>query len=145
MTSKKNALWDAIERIYMLEPSSGRLELCEHRRRVEGTAAPLDPRGQFGFLFDNAEDTLTFSRFQTFNFDGWSDARKCWSRCCFTCCSGHQRRSRIPQISRPSKCSCLMRRGFFKNETIRGWIVQAQKTGGKQRRHDARHAIGRGT
>ena len=29
--------------------------------------------GQFGYLFDNVEDTLTFSRFQTFNFDGWSD------------------------------------------------------------------------
>ncbi len=30
--------------------------------------------GQYGFLFDNAEDTLSFSRFQTFNFSGWGDA-----------------------------------------------------------------------
>ena len=27
--------------------------------------------GQFGYLFDNVEDTLSFTRFQTFNFDGW--------------------------------------------------------------------------
>jgi type IV secretion system protein VirB4 len=26
--------------------------------------------GQHGFLFDNTEDTLSFSRFQTFNFAG---------------------------------------------------------------------------
>src|SRR5205085_1968530 len=29
--------------------------------------------GQYGFLFDNDKDTLTFSRFQTFNFHGWGD------------------------------------------------------------------------
>jgi type IV secretion system protein VirB4 len=29
--------------------------------------------GQFNHLFDNVEDTLMFSRLQTFNFDGWSD------------------------------------------------------------------------
>jgi len=31
-------------------------------------------QGQYGFLFDNTEDTLSFSRFQTFNFAGWGDA-----------------------------------------------------------------------
>ena len=30
--------------------------------------------GQYGWLFDNAEDSLTFSQFQTFNFQGWGDA-----------------------------------------------------------------------
>jgi hypothetical protein len=30
--------------------------------------------GQYGFLFDNAEDTLSFKSFQTFNFHGWNDA-----------------------------------------------------------------------
>ena len=30
--------------------------------------------GQYGFLFDNPEDTLTFSHFQTFNFAGWGDS-----------------------------------------------------------------------
>ena len=30
--------------------------------------------GQYGFVFDNVQDTLTFSRFQTFNFHGWNDA-----------------------------------------------------------------------
>jgi len=26
--------------------------------------------GQYGFLFDNVDDTLSFSKFQTFNFAG---------------------------------------------------------------------------
>ena len=30
--------------------------------------------GQYGSLFDNIEDTLSFSRFETFNFQGWGDA-----------------------------------------------------------------------
>ena len=68
------ALFAAIERTYKLP-----LEI----RTLSNFASILGPlgerlhrwtqAGQFGYLFDNAEDTLSFSRFQTFNFDGWSD------------------------------------------------------------------------
>jgi hypothetical protein len=33
--------------------------------------------GQYGFLFDNAEDTLSFSRFQTFNFARLGRCARC--------------------------------------------------------------------
>ena len=72
---EERRLWDAIERIYVLEPEQRTLssfsniigELKERLHRwTQG--------GQYGFLFDNPQDTLSFSRFQTFNFAGWGDA-----------------------------------------------------------------------
>jgi type IV secretion/conjugal transfer VirB4 family ATPase len=72
---EERRLWDAIERIYVLEPeqrtvsSLGNIigELKERLHR-------WTKAGQYGFLFDNPEDTLSFSQFQTFNFAGWGDA-----------------------------------------------------------------------
>jgi type IV secretion system protein VirB4 len=65
-------LHEQIENLYAVEPSQRRLytlvnilnrTLREHLQRwVEG--------GPYGFLFDNVEDNLTFSRFQTFDFEG---------------------------------------------------------------------------
>ncbi len=70
----EKALFAAIERTYKLPAEIRTLTnfasilgpLGERLQRWTG-------KGQFGYLFDNAEDTLTFARFQTFNFDGWSD------------------------------------------------------------------------
>jgi len=65
-------LHEQIENLYEVEPSQRRLftlanimnrTLHEHLQRwVEG--------GPYGFLFDHAEDSLTFARFQTFDFEG---------------------------------------------------------------------------
>ena len=58
---EERRLWDAIERMYMLEPSQRTVsnfaniigELKERLHRwTQG--------GQYGFVFDNAEDTLSF-------------------------------------------------------------------------------------
>ena len=85
--------------------------------------------GQYGFLFDNAEDTLTFSRFQTFNFHGWNDAPECWSRCCFMSCIGRRNEIADPQKLATFKMFLLDEAWLFiKNETIRDYVMQAQKT-----------------
>jgi type IV secretion/conjugal transfer VirB4 family ATPase len=70
----EKALFTAIERVHKLPAE---IQTLTNFASILG---PLGERfhrwtqaGQFGHLFDNAEDTLTFSRFQTFNFDGWSD------------------------------------------------------------------------
>ncbi len=70
----EKALFAAIERVYKLPAEIRTLT------NFASILGPLGERlhrwtqaGQFGYLFDNVEDTLTFSRFQTFNFDGWSD------------------------------------------------------------------------
>jgi len=70
----EKALFAAIERIYKLPREIRTLS------NFASIAGPLGERlqrwtgnGQFGYLFDNVEDTLTFARFQALNYDGWSD------------------------------------------------------------------------
>ena len=71
----ERALWDGVENMYSVPVE---------QRTVSTLAAlighPLADRlhrwtraGQYGFLFDNVEDTLDFSHFQTFNFAGWGE------------------------------------------------------------------------
>src|SRR6202161_3174112 len=72
---EERKLWDGIERMYVLEPDQRTVSnfaniIGELKERLHRWTRA----GQYGFLFDNAEDTLSFSRFQTFNFAGWGDA-----------------------------------------------------------------------
>jgi type IV secretory pathway VirB4 component len=67
----EKSLFTAIERVYKLPAEIRTLT------NFVSILGPLGERlhrwtqaGQFGYLFDNVEDTLTFSKFQTFNFDG---------------------------------------------------------------------------
>ena len=85
--------------------------------------------GQFGYLFDNVEDTLTFSRFQTFNFDGWDKYPDVLEPMLFYVL---QRAS--SEIERPENTAMfklfVIDEGwiFFKNKIIRDWIMRAEKT-----------------
>jgi type IV secretion/conjugal transfer VirB4 family ATPase len=133
---EERKLWDAIERTYMLEPNQrtvsnftnivGELKERLHRWTVAG---------QYGFLFDNTEDTLSFSRFQTFNFHGWNDAPDVLEPLLF-----YVLHRASNEIADPEKLATfkmfLMDEAwlFIKNETIRNYIVQAQKT---WRKHNA--------
>jgi type IV secretion system protein TrbE len=72
---EERKLWDAVERVYVLEPGQRTISsfvniIGELKERLHRWTAG----GQYGFVFDNPEDTLSFSRFQTFNFAGWGDA-----------------------------------------------------------------------
>jgi type IV secretion/conjugal transfer VirB4 family ATPase len=133
---EERKLWDAIERMYVLEPDQRTLsnfaniigELKDRLHRwVKG--------GQHGFLFDNAEDTLSFSRFQTFNFHGWSDAPEVLEPLLF-----YVLHRASNEIANPTKLATfkvfLLDEAwlFIKNETIRSYVVQAQKT---WRKHNA--------
>ncbi len=133
---EERKLWDAIERTYTLEPDQrtvsnfaniiGELKERLHRWTVAG---------QYGFLFDNAVDTLSFSRFQTFNFHGWNDAPDVLEPLLF-----YVLHRASNEIADPKKLATfkmfLMDEAwlFIKNETIRNYIVQAQKT---WRKHNA--------
>jgi len=85
--------------------------------------------GQFGYLFDNVEDTLTFSKFQTFNFDGWDKYPDVLEPVLFYIL---QRAS--SEIERPANTATfkifVIDEGwiFLKNHTIRDWITRAEKT-----------------
>jgi type IV secretion/conjugal transfer VirB4 family ATPase len=133
---EERRLWDAIERMYMLEPNQRTVSnftniVGELKERLHRWTRG----GQYGFLFDNAEDTLSFSRFQTFNFHGWNDAQEVLEPLLF-----YVLHRASNEIADPAKLATfkifLLDEAwlFIKNETIRNYVVQAQKT---WRKHNA--------
>jgi type IV secretion/conjugal transfer VirB4 family ATPase len=126
----EKVLYAALERVYKLPAEIRTLSnfvsilgpLGEHLHRWTQT-------GQFGYLFDNVEDTLTFSRFQTFNFDGWDEYPDVLEPMLFYVL---QRAS--SEIERPENAATfkifVIDEGwiFFKKAIIRDWIMRAEKT-----------------
>ncbi len=133
---EERKLWDGIERVYVLEPGQRTISnfaniLGELKDRLHRWTRA----GQYGFLFDNAEDTLSFSRFQTFNFAGWGDAPQVLEPLLF-----YVLHRASNEITDPAKLATfkafLIDEAwlFIRNETIRNYVVQAQKT---WRKHNA--------
>jgi type IV secretion system protein VirB4 len=138
---EERRLWDAIERIYVLEPNQRTISnfgniIGELKERLHRWTRG----GQYGFLFDNTEDTLSFSRFQTFNFRGWNDAPEILEPLLF-----YVLHRASNEITDPKKLATLKiflldeAWLFIKNETIRNYVVQAQKT---WRKHYAAMILG---
>jgi len=123
-------LWDAIERMYMLESTQRTVSnftniVGELKERLHRWTRG----GQYGFLFDHAEDTLSFSRFQTFNFHGWNDAPEVLEPLLFYVLHRASNEIRDPKKLATFKVFLLDEAWLFiKNETIRNYVVQAQKT-----------------
>ncbi len=67
-------LYQQIENIYALDPPLRTLGVLANtlRRDLSARLAKWVRGGQFGFLFDNADDTISFSRFQCFDFQRMS-------------------------------------------------------------------------
>ncbi len=85
--------------------------------------------GQFGHIFDNVEDTLTFARFQTFNFDGWSDYPDILEPLLFYVLQRASSEIEKPQNTATFKVFVIDEAWIFlKNKTIRDWITRAEKT-----------------
>jgi type IV secretion system protein VirB4 len=133
---EERKLWEAIERVYLLEEGQRTLSnfaniIGELKERLHRWTRA----GQCGFLFDNTEDTLSFKRFQTFNFHGWSDAPDVLEPLLF-----YVLHRASNEIGNPANLGTfktfLMDEAwlFMKNETIRNYVVQAQKT---WRKHNA--------
>jgi type IV secretion system protein VirB4 len=133
---EERKLWDAIERVYVLEPAQRTLSnfadiIGELKERLHRWTRG----GQHGFLFDNTEDTLSFSRFQTFNFAGWGDAHDVLEPLLFYVL--HRASNEIADAAKLATFKLFLLDEawlFIKNETIRNYVVQAQKT---WRKHNA--------
>jgi type IV secretion system protein TrbE len=133
---EERRLWDAIERMYMLEPNQRTVSnftniIGELKERLHRWTRG----GQYGFLFDNAEDTLSFTRFQTFNFHGWNDAPEVLEPLLFYVL--HRASNEITEPKRLATFKIFLLDEawlFIKNQTIRNYVVQAQKT---WRKHNA--------
>lgn len=126
----EKALFAAIERAYKLPAEIRTLT------NFASILGPLGERlhrwtrvGQFGHLFDNVNDTLTFSRFQTFNFDGWSDYPDILEPLLFYVLQ--RASSEIEKATNMAVFKLFVIDEawiFLKNKTIRDWITRAEKT-----------------
>jgi type IV secretion/conjugal transfer VirB4 family ATPase len=126
----EKSLFAAIERAYRLPAEIRTLS------NVASILGPLGERlhrwtqaGQFGYLFDNVEDTLTFSRFQTFNFDGWDKFPDVLEPMLFyllqRAASEIEKRENIATFKVFVIDEAWI---FFKRQIIRDWIMRAEKT-----------------
>ena len=126
----EKALFAAIERAYMLPAEIRTLT------NFASILGPLGERlhrwtqaGQFGHLFDNPQDTLTFARFQTFNFDGWSDYPDLLEPLLFYVLQRASSEIEKPQNTATFKMFVIDEAWIFlKNRTVRDWITRAEKT-----------------
>jgi type IV secretion system protein VirB4 len=68
------ALYEQIENLYSLDPALRTLDVLANTlpRHLSDALAKWMRGGQFGFLFDNPEDTISFSHFQCFDFQQMS-------------------------------------------------------------------------
>jgi type IV secretion/conjugal transfer VirB4 family ATPase len=133
---EERKLWDGIERVYMLEPEQRTLSnFANIVGELKDRLHRWTRQGQYGFLFDNAEDTLSFSRFQTLNFAGWGDAPEVLEPLLFYVL--HRANNEIIDSARLGTFKVFLLDEawlFIRNETIRRYVVQAQKT---WRKHNA--------
>ncbi|MCU1324339.1 MAG: type secretion/conjugal transfer ATPase, VirB4 family [Acidobacteriaceae bacterium] len=133
---EERKLWEAIERMYVVAPEQRTLStfsqiIGELKERLHRWSK----EGQYGFLFDNVEDTLSFSKFQTFNFAGWGDAPEVLEPLLFYVLHRASNEIANPEKLATFKTFLLDEAWLFiKNETIRTYIVAAQKT---WRKHNA--------
>jgi type IV secretion/conjugal transfer VirB4 family ATPase len=127
---EERKLWDGIGRMYVLEPDQRTVSnfaniIGELKERLHRWTRA----GQYGFVFDNAEDTLSFSRFQTFNFAGWGDAPDVLEPLLFYVLHRASNEIADPKNLATFKIFLLDEAWLFiRNETIRNYVVQAQKT-----------------
>ncbi|HZY61090.1 MAG TPA: DUF87 domain-containing protein [Edaphobacter sp.] len=127
---EEQKLWNAIERIYVLEPGQRTISnLASIVGELKDRLHRWTRSGQYGFLFDNTDDTLSFSDFQTFNFRGWGDSPELLEPLLFYIL--HRTSNQITDPTRLGRFKMFLMDEawlFFRNEIIRSYIVQAQKT-----------------
>ena len=129
-TVDEKSLFAAIERAYKLPAEIRTLT------NFASILGPLGERlhrwtqaGQFGHLFDNVDDTLSFSRFQTFNFDGWSEYPDVLEPLLFYVLQRASSEIEKPANTATFKVFVIDEAWIFlKNKTIRDWITRAEKT-----------------
>src|SRR5216683_2212947 len=89
--------------------------------------------GQFGFLFDNAEDTVSFSRFQCFDFQGMEQYPQILEPLLFYILHRANQVITNREITHIFKAFFVDEAWtFFRNPRIKGYIVEALKTWRKQ-------------
>jgi type IV secretion/conjugal transfer VirB4 family ATPase len=126
----EKGLYAGVERMYKLEPDSRTLT------NFASMLGPLGERlhrwtraGQFGYVFDNVQDSLTFSRFQTFNFDGMQQYPDVLEPLLFYVLHRASNQIEDSELTATFKAFILDEAWIFlRNRTIRDYITRAEKT-----------------
>jgi len=130
-------LFHQVENLYAVDPSLRTLGVLANTlgRDTANRLSKWTRGGQFGFLFDNAEDTISFSRFQCFDFQRMSQYPELLEPLLFYIL--HRANAVIAdrQISSVFKAFFIDEAWvFLKNSAIQRYVVEALKT---WRKHNA--------
>src|SRR5580704_109065 len=136
--NQERELYEQVQNLYELDdPTLHTLGTLGNtlRRDLDARLYKWKQGGQFGFLFDNAEDTVSFSRFQCFDFQGMREYPQVLEPLLFYVLHRADAIIRDPQISHVFKAFFIDEAWvFLKNPSIRAYIVEALKT---WRKHNA--------
>jgi len=130
-------LFHQVENLYAVDPSLRTLGVLANTlgRDMANRLSKWTGGGQFGFLFDNAEDTISFSRFQCFDFQRMNQYPELLEPLLFYIL--HRANAVIAdrQISSVFKAFFIDEAWvFLKNPAIQRYVVEALKT---WRKHNA--------
>src|SRR6266436_2338997 len=130
-------LYHQVENLYAIDPALRTLGVLANTlgHDLSSRLAKWTRGGQFGFLFDNAEDTISFSRFQCFDFQRMSQYPELLEPLLFYIL--HRANAVISdrQIASVFKAFFIDEAWvFLKNPSIQRYIVEALKT---WRKHNA--------
>jgi type IV secretion system protein TrbE len=129
--AQERDLYQQIENLYSVSPDLRTLGVLAGTlgRGLADRLAKWTRGGQFGFLFDNAEDTISFSRFQCFDFQKMSQYPDILEPLLFYIL--HRTNSVITnrEISTQFKAFFIDEAWvFLKNPSIQSYVVEALKT-----------------
>jgi type IV secretion/conjugal transfer VirB4 family ATPase len=129
--TEERDLYQQIENLYSVDPPLRTLGVLSNTlgHRIADRLAKWTRGGQFGFLFDNSEDTISFSRFQCFDFQKMSQYPELLEPLLFYIL--HRANSVISdrEISTVFKAFLIDEAWvFLKNPSIQRYIVEALKT-----------------
>lgn len=129
--AEERDLYQQIENLYSVDPALRTLGVLTNTlgHRLSDRLAKWTQGGQFGFLFDNPEDTISFSRFQCFDFQRVSQYPELLEPLLFYIL--HRANSVIAdrQISTTFKAFFIDEAWvFLKNPNIQRYVVEALKT-----------------
>ena len=130
-------LYHQVENLYSVDPALRTLSVLANTlgQGVSRSLAKWSRGGQFGFLFDNAEDTISFSRFQCFDFQRMAEYPELLEPLLFYIL--HRANAVIAdrQITSVFKAFFIDEAWvFLKNPSIQRYVAQALKT---WRKHNA--------
>src|SRR2546421_7950790 len=130
-------LFHQVENLYAVDPALRTLGVLANTlgHDISSRLAKWTRGGQFGFLFDNAEDTISFSRFQCFDFQRMSQYPELLEPLLFYIL--HRANALISdrQIASVFKAFFIDEAWvFLKNPSIQRYVVEALKT---WRKHNA--------